>query len=574
MHISFLLILVLIMSPVLSAYPAHGQVVSISSPFGMGFSVGSVSPIADGIPVYTIGDQLWVESYSGGPVTVDVANAAGTIVASSLLESMSPMLLYNFSTTDRGGNWELLASFAEPGFSVASLVTQFPLVGNEFVLPGFTGYTLAGEGQLEMNFTMGYSDSYDIGACIVGSDIPVEASVPIPGLLGSGQLEFTRVGSQVTVGLSGDVTTPFTFWIELHSDYSFIVSGNSTLVSRDFEVASSNSVDVAAGFTGATATLSDQMAERTGRFSMWVFFESSQGLSVYETTLLLPGNGSWIPLDGCSAAASNLAPAFTLSVSLEQNASAWPREIYTMYELNGVEMFSETQIPVTPAEISVRAAGWGKALTDSVLTLLPESGVDEVAVGDGTFFLTAAEYPLNVSVSQLAGEPETFTISQPFSTNELNISSGKVFVQTMANGKPVSGVGITLSESGQSVADAPSTDGEATFYVPVGNYTITGTYDNSTVIKTIDAQAGVQSSVSIDFAPTLPGTQPLLYVLASTAVLGVVVSSFVWVRAYQRRPTGNSRYLQSNGLSGTSPISVADIRRHQGHLRSTYPRPV
>ncbi len=544
MRASVVLVALLALSAAVHAVPATGQVVFISAPsLGMGFSPGSISPIDDGVPVYAPGDQLWVESYSSGPVIIEVADANGTIVANDTFLPLSPTLVHTFSSADVGGSWGLLAAGpgGTPVRSIPSLVTNFTLVGDQSVQPSMTGYRLTADGGLDMNFSLAAPGAYDIAACLVGSALPSTVVVPVPSGLGSGQLELVKEGNQVVVDLRGNVTAPFTFWTELHDDYSYTLGGNSTVVSRDLEVAASNPLDVALNFLGATTGLEDQLSMRTGRFSMWAFFESSQGISIYQAPLLIPDNNTWVSQDGCTTQASTLAPTFSLSASLAQPPPSWPREIYTMYKLDGVEMFSAAAIPIEPAAIHVVASPWNENFTNPELAVIATGGapVQGLSFGNDTIYLTAGRYPLDVSVTLSGSVVGTVDISQPFSTNDLTVGSAKVVVGTEVDGKAVSGVNVILNEGGSPIANASSVAGEATFYVLAGNYTVTGSYENSTSTDAVDARDGVQSAIFLDFGGSGQNStgQLLSYLLAGTALMGIAISTIVWVRAYRKQPT-------------------------------------
>ena len=182
MRARVLLVALLALSAAFLAAPASGQVaITVSSELGMGFGPGSVSPIADGVPVYATGDQLWAESYSSGPVTVDVVNPTGTGVAERTLMPMSPALIRTFSSADEAGSWALYEALSG-GTSVLSFVTDFTLVGNESVQPSMTGYRLTGEGALTMNYSLAAPGAYDISACLVRSGSASTVSVPVPSV--------------------------------------------------------------------------------------------------------------------------------------------------------------------------------------------------------------------------------------------------------------------------------------------------------------------------------------------------------------------------------------------------------
>ncbi len=534
------ILVLLALSGLVHAAPTGAQVVFLSTPLlGMGFSPGSVAPIADGVPIYAPGDQLWVESYYNTAVIIEITNTNGTIIADDILLPNSSALIYTFSFSDKGGSWELLVSAI--GSAGVTSVTNFSFVGSQSVQPSMTGYRLAGDADLEMNFSLTAPGAYDIGACLVGSAAPSTIAVPLPSTIGSGKIGLVREGDQVITDLNGKVSVPFTFWAELHYDYSYSSGANSTLITRDQVVATTSPLDIPTSFSGATTWLQDELGLRTGRFSMWAFFQSAQGLTVYQTPILIPDSNTWLSLGGCIAAASSLAPTFSLSAPLSQPTSAWPREIYTMYELDGVEMFSATTIPIAPAAIHVTASPWNETFTNPQLSVVGSVGepVRGSSVVNSTIYLIIDQYPFEVLVGVSQSGIGTVDVSQPFSIYNLTVGSGKVVVGTEAGGKPLSNVDIILSEGGSAVASASSVDGEATFYVLPGNYTVAGYYGNSTSNGLVDARDGVQSDITLSFAESGQQSTSIIitYLLACTASVGAAISFIVWVRAYRKQPT-------------------------------------
>jgi hypothetical protein len=526
-----LLLLTLMLLAALDAAPASAQITQASSaPLGMGYSPGTVSPISNGVPIFTPGDQLWVASYSSEFLNVEVVSPSGAVVATGLLEPQSTQLLYNFSSSDQGGQWELRQG-------LSGSVILFTFVSNEGTSPDLTGYGLVGDGQLAMNFTLPASGAFDIGACLVGSEVPSIANASIPTGLGTGQLQLERRSGQVFVGLNGTVGTPFTFWIELYTDYSYVALGNSTVVSSDLRVASTTPLGVSPTFTNSTVDLENQIGSRTGRYEMRAYFESALGLSVDQIPLLVPDNATWVALAGCVDQVANLAPDFSVSASLALPPPSWPREIYTMYELQGVETVSVLSLGIEPARVDVVASPWGKPLTDSALAVKPEPGPDvETEISSSsTIYLLTGEYPIGLTLVLAPGVGDLFTVSNPFSINKLNVSSGEVVVRTEVDGSSVSGVSVTMALNGTQVAALSTDTGLATFYLPYGNYSVSADYKNSTAQAFVRAQNGSISSVTLDFGSTPPtGTQLLVYSLAATGLIGVTLSALVWVRAYRR----------------------------------------
>jgi len=202
-------------------------------------------------------------------------------------------------------------------------------------------------------------------------------------------------------------------------------------------------------------------------------------------------------------------------------------------------MFSVETIPYAPAAINVLASPWNEVFTNASMVVFASGGapVQSWSVVGNTIYFASLLYPIGVWFS-LSGTAVTCTISQPFSVNNVTVESAKIVVATEAGGKPVSSASVTLSENGSSIADASSVDGEATFYVLPGNYTITGSYEGSMSNGTVNARDGVQSDITVDFAAR--GQQAMnqlfSYLLVFTALVGAAISVVVWVRAYRKYP--------------------------------------
>jgi hypothetical protein len=515
--------------------PAHAQVsVASNAPIGLGFGPTSLRPIGDGVPIYTVGDQMWVTSYSQSSLMLNLTDPSGVLVAQQFVGPNSSSLFYSFSSSDPEGVWTLDTALAFVPQNVQ--VTPILLAKPSPSATTMTGYKLLGNGQLSMNFTIASATAYDIGACLVGSGLPDAASVPIPSKQGVGQLGLGRSGREVSVSLEGQVTNPFTFWLELHQDYSYLLQGTSTVVSRDVLAAESNAVAVPIGRSNLTkAVFQNDLRMRTGRYTLRAFFEGSGGLSAYETSVLLTNSNSWIWLEGCTAASSSLISSFTLASSLTRPISQWPRGVYTMYKDEGIDMFSLESLDVMPTAVAVFASPWGAALTSAHPSLIPNTNVDGFAFVNNTIYLTAKQYPATFAVSLLGGgSKETYSIQVgPFSVNVLNISTTKVVVSTLQDGKPLSGVSVTLKYNNETLATLSTKAGKAIFYVPAADYTVGASFGNSTMVGSVAGRAGIEADVTFDFGGS--PSQVISYLLIVTGVPGLLASLWLWVRIYRRR---------------------------------------
>jgi len=502
-------------------------------PLSMGFGPGVMSPISEGIPVYTAGDQMWLMSDSHDQLLVTLHAPDGSPLISVQVTSSGPSLLSTFSAYDPAGTWSLsIVDESQPSLSLAPIPIVF--VQNDLAPPNLTSYSLSGTGLLRMNFNLTETTQYDIQDCAVGSAVPEAVSIPLPPTIGSGQLLIERNGTQTSVSAQGQLVNPFNFWVELHQNYSYYLGSPTTVVSRDVRVAATEAVSIVPGASSLEGNLTTFAQIRTGRFTLRAFFDTPSGLSVTQTQVVIPNDGGgWISLPGCSASADVPSSAFSISTSLGANSSTWPTAVYTMYQSEGVEMVAETPLHLMPAVVNVVARPWETPLTDSQLEFTPGPQVLQSASDDGSLYLVASQYPVQVGISLDHNLTQEIVIEQPFSSVRVSVNSSKLDVQTYLDGSPAAGIPITILEGGESVADTVSGSAASVFYLPDGNYTVEATLGNVTLASGFVSQTGAFSVVSVRF--TSPLGDEGLYVLLSIATIGAVASALLWVKVYRDR---------------------------------------
>ena len=499
----------------------------------MGFGPGVVSPVSGGIPVYTAGDQMWLMSDSHDQFFVTLHAPNGAALISAQVTSNGPSLLSTFSAFDPAGTWTLsVVDESQPSQGFAPI--PILLVQDDLSPPQLASYSLTGTGTLRMNFNLTDTTQYDLQACAVGSAVPEGVSFSLPPTIGSGQLIIQRNGTQTSVSAQGELVSPFNFWVELHQNYSYYLGSPSTVVSRDVRVAATEAVSIVPGASSVGANLTTFAQIRTGRFTLRAFFDTPSGLSVAQTQVVVPDDsGEWISLPGCSASADVSSAAFSLSTSLETNSSTWPTTVYTMYESEGVEMVAETALHLMPAVVNVVASPWETPLTDSLLEFTTGPQVLQSASGDGSLYLVASQYPVQVGVTLDHNLTRVIVIEQPFSTTKVSVNSSKLDVQTYLDGSPATGIPITILVGDEGFADAVSGSSASVFYLPEGNYTVEATLGNDTNAVGFVSQTGAFSVVSVRFA-SAPGEEGL-YALLAAATVGAVASAILWVEVYRDR---------------------------------------
>ncbi|MGA2665526.1 MAG: hypothetical protein ABSF83_11325, partial [Nitrososphaerales archaeon] len=365
-------------------------------PIGLGFSEGSVVPLASGVPVYAAGDQLWFRTYAPGPVNVTVfqplAGGVGTGTAIDGVPGNASVSLLSFSDTDPAGVWTLDASAAGELASV-----QFHLLDDGAPAP-LSGYAVGTGGVLGLTYSTPSQSAYDLSACTAGAQPEGDAGFSIPASLGGGTLSVALDGDQVSVAPSqGSSSASFRFWVSLSQDYSYALAGGSAVESRSMVVAETAPVGLSPGQNGSFSTsLQEEMPVRAGEFTLGANFQGAQGVTVVDDPVLVTGTGSWVWLQGCSGGAGGLSESVSVTAPLGASASSWPRYVYLLYEELGVGLFTVEPVSVQPAAVQLTAGGWGGApLTDGQVEV---GGAESYAIGNGTAYLVADHYPLQVSV--------------------------------------------------------------------------------------------------------------------------------------------------------------------------------
>jgi hypothetical protein len=514
--------------------PVHGQAAHGGPPLpiGLGFNQSSVAPVSAGVPVYTVGDQLWFRSYTAGTVNVTVSppesgSDQSSIVSSNILGNASEYL-FTFSNTDAAGAWTLMAST-----STQEATIQFYLVsgGAPAVL---SGYDVGAGGLLSMNYTLASTSAYDVSACTAGSQSTATVYVPVPAALGGGTLLLTLDGTSVSVVPQGSMS-PFTFWLGLSQNYAYQLNNSLTaVVSKSTQVAQTEPVQVLGGVSGSFSTaLHDELPMRTGEFTLSANFEGSQGLSVHDTSVLVTGTGAWVWLQGCSEAANPLSTSVTVTASLQTAPSLWPRYVYMIYQQFGVELFSVAPVQVQPAAVEMVASQWGQPLTDSQIEV---SGASQYAAGNGTVYLIGPQYPLQISVETPQTAPQLVEVMQPYSDTQVQVQGAQVVVNTLSDGTALSGVEVTLEDSNGTVATEASADGVAVFYVPPGNFTVLATFGGAVESSGLAMHGGTAAGQSLQVTLQFGGgDSTLTYLLLVALGIGILISGIAWATVYRRR---------------------------------------
>lgn len=506
----------------------------------VGLSPSTLAPMSQGVPVYTVGDELWMTSNLGSSLRASLSpNSFPPNSSSTTLDPGAVALLHTFREADIGGNWSLRLSSPNASQTVP---VQF-VKQNQNLLPVLTSHAFSNKGDLLLNYTMNAGSAYDIQACVLGADVPAVVQIPIPSAMGSGQLLLRRANVNATVTLLGQLSSTSTFWFELHHLYSYTVPNSSGLIARDVKVATSATLLLSqTGNAAHNASITEDAPIRRGRFSLRAFFRGSSGYSIYETSVLIADSASWVWLQGCTSRLDVASSTFSIDLSLGASTADWPHNLYTMYRLSGVEGLSLEPVTVAPAVINVLAVPWRERMAAARIVLAPNRDIEELKIVNGTIYLTANHFPLSLNVSIALGnavfETQTLQVMQPYSIQELDVRAGRLDLVTRLNGSPALGaLVVVFDQKNDTLAMAADAGGSASFLVPAGSYRLTATLSNQTREAQFTIQDGEEVPLSIEFGNAQ--SQTLSYALAIAAVIGAGMSIWVWARLLMRGGRGN-----------------------------------
>lgn len=518
----------------LSASPARAQVPQSPTLFiGLGFGPTDTTPVSQGVPIYAQGDQIWVVDYAQSQYYLQLTSPNGTAAFAGDLTPSSIMRLYTFQPGDPTGLWTLEVINPSIPFNETDLVS-IQLVSPRPLYPRLGAYGVTPGGSLAMNFTMTPEDEYGSSACAAGSAFSQTVQVSLPPSLGSGALDLSKNGSQVSVSSGFNAAQPFTFWAELHQNFSYATNGSSVLYSRDLVEAATPEVPFSKGTgSGTSVLMTYQTSLRTGLSTLWAYFRSQSGVTAITVPVLVPNADNWLPISSCTSYSLVPGAAFSLSASMKSPAGRWPARLYTMYTEDGVEGFSNESLGILPASAEITSSAQGKAITDSLTTVVAGADVLSYAVSGNTIYLLAKAFPLYLNVSLLPGTFQAWSLVAPFEAYTLQVPTGSVTLEAASNGKPDAGAEAVVAY--QNLTVAKGSGGKEEFYLPAGRYTARVTVGNASEVVEFTSVPGAFTNETLDFTP--PAAPGFPYPLLLAALVGAGASIAVWADVFRRRRT-------------------------------------
>jgi hypothetical protein len=529
--------------PLLSV--ASGAATPVPLLLSLGFSPSALYPVADGTPVYTVGDTIWARSGYNYSVLLSVtspkkagssaAAAAGGIVAETLLGQNAVTALYTFTANDTDGVWNVTLTTTQ-GAVVAVIPVHFVNLAAHPVSLGPFAYSLDA-GTLSISTTADLGDSYDQEVCAAGNATRAGVSLSLPTAMDEvGNLTLTP-GTPLRVAAIGNVTEPFSFWIELYHPYALDVMNTSNLEAENLLAADSQPLAFNTSGT-ANVTLAWNMPVLQGQYEMRAYFRNSSSLDVVDSSILILNESSWVSLtsDDCVPQAVQSSD-ISYSASLTNGESDWPATFYLLYQTFGVEGVASYPVMANISSVDFTFPPWREPSLSVNVNGSTSAGVLETSQEGSTLFVLSSRYPARVAYTlDVNGEDDlangTAILVKSHSTLTEPVSLALLTVQVLSNRNLPTSLDVTGPPGVNISSSAVGANQTASFFLPTGTYTVTGSQANESQSAQTRVKAGLADSLTLTFQKTVVATIPAAekssygtseIILVATAVVAAVL---------------------------------------------------
>lgn len=520
--------------------PSAGSQTSVSGPtvassvqLSMGFSPSTLTPVSQGVPVYTVGETIWALSGYGYPVPVSVTSVRPSgvlvsyIVSSDLLEPGVVSPVYTFGPGDLDGLWNVTLVTFDGSLSVP---VRFVNLADHQASLGALSYALDG-GNLSISSQAVLGDSYDQQVCAAGLDTLSGVGVSFPaGMQPSGNVTLAPSINSTLVRAEGNITRPFSFWFELYHPYSLDVTSANSLVASNLLAASSQPVAFTSpGASNSTLRWSAPM--RDGRYDLRAYFRDSSGLQLVESSLLVVNGTTWVSLTNQCAPEQVTSKAVSYSESLARGPETWPKTIYFMYRSYGVEAVASYPVDASLASIKFLATPWNQTLPDLKVNVSPSEGVVQTSQAGSTLYVLASSYPVSIQYSvDISGgvgfeQGSSVTVPISYSTKTLALNLAKLTVYVVSDQSSPTNLEVTGPRGLNIAGGLTGTNQTMSFVLPPGTYSVTATQAGNTQAAQVALTDGLVSVVTLNFN-TLVSFEIILVV---TAVIAAVANVMVFL---------------------------------------------
>lgn len=528
-----LLLLPLAMPTIWRADPVNAAAVPYpaSASVSMGFSSSTLSPVSAGVPVYTVGDTMWVESAynSSIPLSVTSARASPTspprLAAVTLLGPHVIDPVYTFTTKDADGTWNM--TLGSQGGPIVIPVHFVNPASHPVSLAPLT-YALQ-SGNLTISTQANLGDSYSQEICVAGNTTTGGVVVSPPaGASREGKLAIAP-GKPLSVSALGPVNESFSFWIQLFYPYSLDEPAANSLVVNNLMTAQSPPVTFTATGTVNT-TLSLDAPLREGRYDLRAYFQNSTSLGVVQTRVLVLNDSYWVSLKDTCHPSSVQSQNISYPSDLTVGRDAWPRNLFVMYRTFGVESVEAFPVRANLSSVDFLASPWNVPLSDIKLNISPSPGVAQTSEFGGSLFVLTSRYPtvVDFSVDVSGGHDAArggVTLSQRYATQSYLLTLAKLTVRVLSDQGSPATLQITGPQGVNITRGLVPANATSSFILPGGSYTIVASQGGTSQSAQVSLTDGLSTSVTLDFSTFLT----FEIILIATAIMAALANVTVWV---------------------------------------------
>ncbi|HYB03163.1 MAG TPA: hypothetical protein VED17_01785, partial [Nitrososphaerales archaeon] len=379
------------------ASPAQSPSVLLQSApsfIDIGLSPGSLAPLQQGAPIFTVNDSLWIYSSLDALVQISLEGSANETITTTL-DSPAAVSLYTFSDRDLSGVWTLdftlqnSTSYTVPVTFVGPSQNSDPVSLNEYSIQ---------TGEINLGFSVAGGHYYDLEACLTTNTSSNPIVVSDPATIGTGGMSIALNGTSgmAVVTATGKINSPFSFWFDLEYPYAYTTDLANTIITRTEIVAQSSPVLFNASVSqNVTLPLSGNL--RSGRYLIRGYFDSSSGFAVSATRALHLEGNSWFWLSSCNPFTIS-GDSFTQQVNLAQNPSSWPTLLYFMYQDQGIENFAILTLQINLARLDFLGQPGNVSLSGFTYSISNNSDIEASGAYSGSIYFIAKSYPVSLTV--------------------------------------------------------------------------------------------------------------------------------------------------------------------------------
>ena len=512
--------------------PSSNPLSSIALSFGFGPS--SLSPVSNGVPVYTVGDTIWVESAYNSSIPLSLTSATPAnanlhlnpkLITGKLLSLGVITPVYTFISSDVDGVWNVTIG-GLPGAVV--IPVHFVNPASHQVSLGPLLYSLQG-GNMSISTQAKLGDSYDQEVCAGGNATSAGVTMPLPtDMRNEGKLTLVP-GSPLSIVASGQVNESFSFWFQLFHPYSLHATSANSLVISNLMTAESQPVTFdSAG--RATATLASYMPLREGRYDLRAFFRNSTNLEVLQSRLLIMGDYSWVSLAEACQPQPVRSQDVSYSASLASGQNSWPRSLYIMYRTFGVEAVASSPVKANLSAVNFVALPWNSPLQDIKVNVSPSTGIVQTTQEGSSLFVLTSKYPveLNYSLDISGGHNlahDTVNLLGRYTAQTSTLKLAKLTVHVLSDQTSPATLEVTGPKGVSITSGIVANNQTSSFLLPTGSYAVTASQGGNSQSAQVALTEGLATAVTLSFSAFLT----FEVILIVTAIMAAIANASIWI---------------------------------------------